>query len=483
MNDDETDDLERAVAFQDLVLPSGVPVLPGVDVGARFRLPDGAAEPVGNWLDVVALSGGRLALVVGEAAGAGIGAAATMGQISAVVRAGLLRDDDAAAALALADHYATSIVDVRGTTVTVAVIDPVGATASYVTAGHPPPLVVSASGTVEALGATGGGPLGVRAGGGIVTRIHPLAPGDVVLLASAAAHHQARADDVVAASGALDDLDADLDRTTDALVTATAGQEAIALVAAGIRPEVRAALHERLPSDPDTVSRARALLDTWLDGLAASPMDRMSLTHAASELVTNAVEHGGDGTDPGTAHLIDLDAELDDTGVVRVDVRDHGTWRAPSDDIERGRGLAMATGLVDGFALTTDATGTCATLRHHLRRPLTIEPSSPDAGAPVAPVAIARTPGALALSGAFGEDDVERVAAEIRVATRGGTTPLVLDLSDVSRLSTGAVRFLADLTSGPVGTGPAGGGTRVRSGAGSVVQRTLDSARVPHDAA
>jgi len=89
----------------------------------------------------------------------------------------------------------------------------------------------------------------------------------------------------------------------------------------------------------------------------------------------------------------------------------------------------------------------------------------------------------VALRGAFGHDDVERVAAELLVATRGGTVRLSLDLREVTNLSTSAVQLLTDLTSVNRAVGMYAADIEILSKSDSTVQRTLDSACIPHHAA
>ena len=88
-------------------------------------------------------------------------------------------------------------------------------------------------------------------------------------------------------------------------------------------------------------------------------------------------------------------------------------------------------------------------------------------------------PQTMSLHGTFRHDDVERVAAEILLATRGGTVPLSLDLTGVTRLSTSAVRLLADLTSVNRGVGTPSADIDIVSTENSVVQQALEIARVP----
>jgi len=92
-------------------------------------------------------------------------------------------------------------------------------------------------------------------------------------------------------------------------------------------------------------------------------------------------------------------------------------------------------------------------------------------------------PHAVALTGDFGHDDVDRVSAELLVATRGGTVRLSLDLRELTSLSTSAVQLLTDLTSVNRAVGLYAADIEILSTAGSTVQRTLDSACIPHHAA
>lgn len=69
--------------------------------------------------------------------------------------------DELLGALARLDRLATRTPRARGATVSLALIDPKDGSLSYVCAGHPSPLVLSADGATRFLPAPGGGPLGV----------------------------------------------------------------------------------------------------------------------------------------------------------------------------------------------------------------------------------------------------------------------------------------------------------------------------------
>ena len=75
-----------AVALQRSLLPSPQPRVTGVDTAQRY-LPGSRDLGVGgDWFDVITLSCGRVALVIGDVMGRGLRAAAAMGQLRTAVR-------------------------------------------------------------------------------------------------------------------------------------------------------------------------------------------------------------------------------------------------------------------------------------------------------------------------------------------------------------------------------------------------------------
>ncbi|HEX6404379.1 MAG TPA: SpoIIE family protein phosphatase [Pseudonocardiaceae bacterium] len=108
----------------------------------------------------MALSGGRVALVVGDVVGHGVAASAVMGQLRAVLADRLDDSGDITTALAAVDRLARRLPAARAATVCMAVLDPGDGSLSYCTAGHPPPLVIPVDGPPRYLPPTGGGPLG-----------------------------------------------------------------------------------------------------------------------------------------------------------------------------------------------------------------------------------------------------------------------------------------------------------------------------------
>ncbi|MFK0156588.1 SpoIIE family protein phosphatase [Streptomyces sp. NPDC090499] len=168
---------EIALTLQRSLLPDSVPRQAGVEVASRYLPADPGAGIGGDWFDVIPLSGARVALVVGDVAGRGIQASATMGRLCTAVRT--LADVDLApdelltqlddlvlrldrqAAADGTDVTGDRMVNEVGATCLYAVYDPVSRHCSMARAGHPEPVLATQDGTVDFLDLPAGPPLGV----------------------------------------------------------------------------------------------------------------------------------------------------------------------------------------------------------------------------------------------------------------------------------------------------------------------------------
>ncbi|BFO19541.1 hypothetical protein SHKM778_59290 [Streptomyces sp. KM77-8] len=81
-----TRERNAALVLQRSLLPRHLPEQTAVEVSACYRPADELSGLGGDWYDLIPLSGARVALIVGEAPGFGIDAAAAMGGLRTAVR-------------------------------------------------------------------------------------------------------------------------------------------------------------------------------------------------------------------------------------------------------------------------------------------------------------------------------------------------------------------------------------------------------------
>ncbi|MFG2745130.1 SpoIIE family protein phosphatase [Streptomyces chartreusis] len=158
-----------ALALQHSLLPRRLPTQSAVEVAHRYLPSKSTAGIGGDWFDVIPLSGGRVALVVGDVVGHGLQSSATMGRLRTAVRT--LADvdlpsdellthlDDLVTHLA-ADERSTEVAE-QGATCLYAVYDPISRHLTMASAGHPAPAVVTPDGKAWLVEMTAGPPLGV----------------------------------------------------------------------------------------------------------------------------------------------------------------------------------------------------------------------------------------------------------------------------------------------------------------------------------
>ncbi|WBB72408.1 SpoIIE family protein phosphatase [Micromonospora sp. WMMD1128] len=172
-----------AEVLQHSMLPV-LPTVPGIELAARYLPAADRVEVGGDWYDAFVQPDGELVAAIGDVAGHDIEAAATMGQLRNLVRGNAYgRDDPVEDLVANLDR---AIGGLRVPTVATAVLARVrpaddGLRVRWCNAGHPPPLLIRADGTVSA--AEGRGPLlGLARPPRRTGRTVTLAPGDTLLL-------------------------------------------------------------------------------------------------------------------------------------------------------------------------------------------------------------------------------------------------------------------------------------------------------------
>ncbi|MEU6273069.1 SpoIIE family protein phosphatase [Streptomyces populi] len=152
---------EVAVALQDALLPS--PEQVGTHHAAvRYRPATSSLNVCGDWYDLVALSGDRMAVAVGDVVGHGLSAACVMGQLRSALSAASRAAGGPARALEVLGLYARSVEGAESTTAVTAWIDWETRTITYSSAGHLPPALLRGDGRVEFLDRATDPPLGAR---------------------------------------------------------------------------------------------------------------------------------------------------------------------------------------------------------------------------------------------------------------------------------------------------------------------------------
>ncbi|NUR08033.1 MAG: SpoIIE family protein phosphatase [Nocardioidaceae bacterium] len=477
--------VQSVQTLQDALLPVEVPVVPGLDVAARYLLAVDETSAGGDWFDALVDGDGRVCLVVGDVVGHGVSASATMGQLRAVLRERLLSGEAVEDAAAHLDSFAETIHEAHAATVCVVSVCPATGEVEYATAGHPPPLVVSADGGSRFLPTSGSGPLGT--GRRPATARAQLAPDELVLLYSDGLVERPGRSvsqntvDLARAAG-----DSYLGRSLDApartservcqrvleTLTGTTGYaDDITVLAAQRVPTITPLdLHER--AELATIGRVRRELSSWLEAIEARALDEMAVQHAVVELVTNAVAHAYDH--PADEH-VDVRVRLDREGDVVASVSDEGSWRGGWRRAG-GRGLGMARGLVDDVSFNRRGDGTTVTVRHRLTRPAALLTGADDGGPhdePGQPFAADTDDeaGTVTLHGpvdALAADELRLVLLHVG---RGGSRPIDLDLSEVSMLASAGVQVLYE-------HGP--GQLRLQAPPGSPAQHVLDLVGLPY---
>jgi serine phosphatase RsbU (regulator of sigma subunit)/anti-sigma regulatory factor (Ser/Thr protein kinase) len=301
-----------ALTLQRSLLPQQLNGQPAVEVASRYLPADSQAGIGGDWFDVIPLSGTRVALVIGDVAGHGIHASATMGRLRTAVRTladvdlppgELLTHLDDLVMHLTSDEQAgvapggQAIAGEMGATCLYAVYDPISCHCTLATAGHPLPVLVTASGAAEIASDHIGPPLGV--GGMPFETIElDLAPGSVVALFTDGlieSRHRDIDQGLAELCQVLALPASSLEASADAVIFAMrtdrrADDVALLLVRTRALPAELVATWD-IPAEPEKVVGARTLAT---DQLRAWGLARAQYTTelVVSELVTNAIRHG-----------------------------------------------------------------------------------------------------------------------------------------------------------------------------------------------
>ncbi|GAA4002050.1 SpoIIE family protein phosphatase [Streptomyces sp. NBC_01352] len=355
----------RSRELQRSLLPRGLPDLPACTAAARY-LPAGQGMDVGgDWYDIIPLSGGQVALVVGDVMGHGLPEAATMGRLRTAVHT--LADLELPP-----DEIMSHLNDIVGgmgeesyVTCLYALYDSTTQVCSIARAGHPPPALVHPDGTVHFPPLAADPPLGAAEPPFETVELHVPEGSLLVLYTDGLVESSTREIDEGMAdlarllrtaheTGTAADLEHLCDTLTAGLLPAEhqAADDAAFLVA-----RLHALTGDRiaswpLPEDPKAAGQARRHVR---EQLSAWELDDLTPTTEllASELVGNVVRHAKGPVSLRLLYGADLICEVFDGSLTMPRIR-----RATDTD-EGGRGLQLVTALSQRWGTRYTPTGKC----------------------------------------------------------------------------------------------------------------------------
>ena len=173
-------DLELAHEVQQGFLPQRNPDVEGYDFYAYYR----AAERVGgDYYDYIDLGGGKIAIIVADVVGHGIAAALLMAKLSGEARFALASQDDPVAAFNRINRNLSDMNLDKFVTAIMGLFDTNNNQVTFVNAGHMPPVLRRACGTIEPLAVEGSGlPLGILESTQYGSSTFQIDDGDVFLM-------------------------------------------------------------------------------------------------------------------------------------------------------------------------------------------------------------------------------------------------------------------------------------------------------------
>lgn len=361
-----------AHTLQHSLLPPEVPVLPGLEVAARYR-PLGDDEVGGDFYDVFAAGGARWGVVIGDVSGKGVPAASLTALVRYTVRTASRGDSGPSGVL---DVLNNSIIDdgagERFCTVALAFLrhDASGVHFTLSCGGQPLPMLVDRDGDVRPVGHPGTaiGLFGEPELKDVATKLGP----DEMLVLYTDGVVEARSPTGEFSDGLLEST-----LRTHAGMPAEAVADAIERALLDFvdgRPRDDTAIlvirrppgmfHEHFAPGPQAVPRARHRLRTWLGThLAGSPELAGDILMLANELTTNA--------ERAARSAVDVHVRIE-ADRVTVDVSDDGEGfggrllplAVPPPDAVAGRGMHIVSRLADQSIVRS---GSCGTLIRCIR--------------------------------------------------------------------------------------------------------------------
>src|SRR5713226_6634387 len=174
-------ELQVASEIQQRFQPASAPIVAGYELqGISFP----CYEIGGDYYDFIQRDDGKLIVALGDVSGKGPSAALLMSSLHAAVHAHSDTHNSLAKTIGAVNRYLVDSTPAnRFVTLFYAALDPKNGSLAFLNAGHNPPLIVHAGGTMEQL-AAGGLPLGIMANADFREGKTRLRPGDVLVIYS-----------------------------------------------------------------------------------------------------------------------------------------------------------------------------------------------------------------------------------------------------------------------------------------------------------
>lgn len=247
--------IDAIAEIKECLIPQDPPEIAGVEFATSHR---SQGKVGGDFFDFLPLdrdeegkplTSGRWAVVIADATGHGPSSAFIMVMLQSILHAFSGSVDEPTAILHYAnDHMCSKVHHGLFVTATIAIIDPARSELSYSCAGHAPPLIRTADGSVVECEAAGGLPLGVMPDQSYEGVVRPLNPGETYIFYT---------------DGLLDSLGEDgerfgLERTKDAVEAAEVNATSRSMLSS-LKRAVRAHRLQVEQTDDETVVICRIL--------------------------------------------------------------------------------------------------------------------------------------------------------------------------------------------------------------------------------
>ena len=358
-------DRAAAVVLQRSLLPARLPVVPGLEMAARYAPAENGGVS-GDWYDVFTLPSGWLCVVIGDVVGRGLVAADVMGRLRSVLRGYALLGGDPAEVLGRLDQQVQHFDPETMATVLLAMFEPSFGRLHLSSAGHLPPVLALPGQPAVLLDVPSDHPVGVP--GGLRRRATTInvPPGALLCFYT---------DGLVESRNT--SLNVGLDRLCGSVVAGPVDSVCAEIMArlvgddpAGDDVAILALRRQDsgeigpldlvVPALPWSLRDIRFAVRRWLSAVGAAPRTVADLLVAVGEASTNAVEHAyGPGGGTVSVHL---ELQMPD---VLATVRDTGRWRPPRGE-NRGRGTMFMRNCSDDLRIDHGPTGTNVVIRRRL---------------------------------------------------------------------------------------------------------------------